>query len=156
VYGVVIVTIAVLAMLVIAGMLWLLSKIELDEEKIKDNVRKVMSTALMVFTALFETELNDPDNKDSVFKQILAVIGGAISKIIMALATAIILVATFISVAFILLIAGMLRVLQTIKLDDGKIKANVQKIIATANEIIALIFGEDNEKNNKSNRGPLL
>lgn len=156
IYGVVIVAIAVFAMLAIASMLWLLSKIELDEEKIKDNVRKVMSTALMVFTTLFETELNDPDNKDSKFKQILAVIGGAISKIIMALATAIILVATFVSVACILLIAGMLRILQTIKLDDGKIKANVQKVITTANEIIALIFGDDKEKNNKSNRGPLL
>lgn len=156
IYGVVIVAIAVLAMLAIAGMLWLLSKIELDEEKIKDNVRKIMSTALMVFTTLFETELNDPENKDSSFKKIIAVIGGAISKIIMALATAVILVATVVSVACILLIATMLRILQTIKLDDAKIKANVQKVITTANEIIELIFGEDNEKSNKSTRGPLL
>ena len=156
IYGVVIVAVAVLAMLAIAGMLWLLSKIELDEEKIKDNVRKIMSTALMVFTTLFETELNDPENKDSSFKKIIAVIGGAILKIIMALATAVILVATVVSVACILLIATMLRILQTIKLDDAKIKANVQKVITTANEIIDLIFGEDNEKDNKSNRGPLL
>lgn len=155
-YGVVIVTAIVLCVLLIAGALWLLSKIELDEKKIKENVKKVITTAMSIFTTLFEDELNDPDSKDSWFTKIINLIGGAIAKIIMALAACYILLATVVAVACILLIAGMLRILQTINLDEAKIRTNVQRVMATAQEIIDLLFGDDSEKENKSNRGPLL
>lgn len=155
IYGIGIVALAVFAVLAIAAMLWLLSKIELDQEAIKENVKKVMSTVLFIITCLFEDELNDPESKDSVFTRILKVLGGAVAKIIMALATCAILVATFVSVACILMIAAMLRVLQNLKLDQAKILANVDIVFDTVDKILAR-FMQDGPESKKSNRGILL
>ena len=154
-YAIGIVTLTVLAVVLIAAMLWLLTKIELDQDKIKENVKKVMSTVLFIITCLFEDELNDPESKDSVFTRILKVLGGAVAKILMALATCVILIATFVSVACILLIAGMLRLLQNLNLDSQKILSNVDTVFDTVEKILSR-FMEDDKDGKKSNRGILL
>lgn len=155
IYGLGIVLAMVVVVLLIAVMLKLLQNIELDQDKIKENVKKVMATVMYIITCLFEDELNDPESKDSVFVRILKVIGGAVAKIIMALATCIILVATFVSVACILMIAMMLRVLQNLELDQNKILKNVDLVFDTVEKIIAR-FMSDDKGGKKSNRGLLI
>ena len=155
IYGIGMVALAVFAVLAIAAMLWLLTKIELDQDKIKENVKKVMTTVLYIITCLFEDELDDPKGKDSVFTKILKVLGGAVAKIVMALATCAILVATFVTVACILMIATMLRLLQNLNLDQNKILRNVDLVFDTVEKIIGRFMSND-PNSKKSNRGILL
>ena len=155
IYGIGMVALAVFAVLAIAAMLWLLAKIELDEEKIRENVRRIMSTVLFIITSLFETELNDPKSKDNAFTKILKIIGGSVAKIVAAIATCAILVATFVSVTCILMIAAMLSLLQNLELNPGKILANVDSVFDTVERILARFMADDPE-GRKSNRGFMI
>lgn len=134
--GLILVAIAVFCILAIAAMLWLLQFIKLDPEKIKENVRIVINTAMDIFMMLFEDTLEDPKKKESGFMHLIRLIGGAIEKIIMALAAATILIFTVVSVVCILLIAAMLWLLQNIKLNPAKIRENVALVIDIARSII--------------------
>lgn len=153
--GIGMVAIAVFAVLAIAVMLQMLGEIKLDYEKIKENVKQVMSTVLFIITSLFDEELNDPKSKDSVFAKIVKVLGGAVAKIITAIATCVILVATVASVACILMIASMLRLLQKIDFDENKVLANVDRVFNTVEQIISRFMAEDKD-GKKSNRGIML
>lgn len=140
VLGIVLVTVAVGAILIMAICLKLLEFINLDTDLIKDNVKVVIDTALECMMLAFGPQ-SDPrgPNQDTSF---LDVIGGVIVNIIRALAASIILVLTVISVVAILLIATMLRILATIdkkKLEEGA--ENAKLAIQTAGEIINSLFG---------------
>lgn len=141
VLGVLLVTIAVGAILLIAICLKLLEFIDLDVDKIKENTKLILSTALDIMMLAFGPQ-SDPrgPNQDTSF---LDAIGGAIVNIIRALAACIILVLTVISVVAILIIAAMLRILALInpkELEKGA--KNAKLAIKTAAEIVDILFSD--------------
>lgn len=154
-YGIGLVTAMIFAVFAMAVMLRIIQTIELDEDKIKENVRKVIGTVLFIITSLFETELSDPEGKDNAFTKILKTIGGVVAKILLAIATCVILIATFVSVACILMIATMLRMLQNLNLNPDKILSNVDMVFDTVDKILNR-FMQDEPEGKKTNHGILL
>ena len=145
VLGIVLVTIAVGAILVMAICLKLLEFIDLDTEAIKSNVKVVIDTALECMMLAFGPQ-SDPrgPNQDTSF---LDVIGGVLVNIIRALAASIILVLTCISVVAILVIAAMLRLLAVIDPKEMEKGAeNAKTAIKTATDIMTMLFDSDNPK----------
>ena len=145
VLGIVLVTIAVGAILVMAICLKLLEFIDLDAEAIKSNVKVVIDTALECMMLAFGPQ-SDPrgPNQDTSF---LDVIGGAFVNIIRALAASIILVLTCISVVAILVIAAMLRLLAVIDPKEMEKGAeNAKTAIKTATGIMTMLFDSDKPK----------
>lgn len=140
--GVAMIGIAVLAVLAIAGALWLLQNIELDQEAIKTNVRMVIGTAIFVFAQVFE-ELKLQIGGGEQNQDFLAVAGLFINGVLGALLSSVILLISVISVAAILYIAGMLWLIQNIKLDRNKIRNSVRNVIDAVMEIYWALFGAD-------------
>jgi hypothetical protein len=154
--GIGVVTIAVVALTLMVAALWALQEIKLDPDKIKTNVGIVLSTAGFIISSLFESDVDEPGNKKSGFLGMLAAVGGAALKIVEALAASVILVATFVSVGAILLMAGALRLLQEIKLDSAAIHSNVKTVLDETKYITDALFAGDDKKSESSNKGILL
>lgn len=155
VIGIGLVALGVFAILAMAAMLWLLTKINLDTDVVKDRVRTIIETVKDILIMLFWDDIDEPGAKDSVFKKIVNVIGGAATKIFMALAGAVILLASVVVVFSILLIASLLRLLQNLNLDTNKIKENVATVIGTVQEIINQLFVPDQTDSGSSPHGIL-
>lgn len=141
--GVALITVAVLCVVVIALLLRVLQELDLDIEKIKENVKKVLETASQII--LWVVEPLDPQDKmhnDSDERPepgIFDIIGHGLVKAIGAIFAAISLMAILIAVAAILLIAMLLRSLQTLDLDVGKIRDNVMLVLDTCEWILEYI-----------------
>lgn len=147
--GIGIVTIAVVCILVIALVLKVLEFINLNPTAVLDNVHVVLDTAKEVMMLAFgpETDPRGP-NQETGF---LDVIGGALVNIIRALAASVILILTVVSVAAILIIATLLRMLALYdveKLKQGK--ANAAVTLGVAREVVDLLFGSDAPKSEES------
>ena len=147
--GMAIVTIAVVCVLVIALALKLLETINLNPDAVLNNVRVVFDTAKEVMMLAFgpETDPRGPD-QDTSF---LDVIGGAIVNVIRALAASIILIYTVLSVAAILIIATLLRLLANYNVEKlQKGKTNAALTLGMAREVVDLLFGSDAPKSEES------
>lgn len=137
----------------IAIMLLLLSKIELDPDKIKKNVKSVISTALMVVDCIFGGE--DRDSEESNKSWIVSVIekfASGLVYIIKAIMAVAFLATIIVAILLITLIATQLRLLQELDLDPDKIKTNVRVVIDTAMMITDILFGPDNAESEESNK----
>lgn len=137
----------------IAIMLLLLSKIELDPDKIKKNVKSVISTALMVVDCIFGGE--DEDSEESDKSWIVSVIekfASGLVYIIKAIMAVAFLATIIVAILLITLIAAQLRLLQELDLDPNKIKTNVHIVIDTAMMITDILFGPDNAENEESDK----
>ena len=138
----------------IAAMLILLSKIELDPDRIKKNIESVINTALMVIDCIFGGK--DKDSKESNKSWIVSVIekfAGGLTYIIGAIMAISFLATTIVSILLITVIASQLRLLQELNLDPNKIRTNVQIVIDTAIMVIDILFGmkdKDSKESNKS------
>lgn len=142
VLGVALVTIAVLCIVVIALLLLLLQTLELDIEKIKENVKKVLATATQIILWVAE-----PLDEDEQFGQpgekpapgIFDIIGHGFMKIVGAVLAVAILLPVLIAVAAIVLMAGLLRLLQNLDLDYSRIHDNVQAVLDCAKWILEFV-----------------
>ena len=134
---------AITIILLIAVTLRILQEINLDQNKIAENVGIVIDTALLVITSIFAPRENPEDSPSDKnwFVTVLQWIGGTIFKLISAILSVAFLAMTFVSMTLILLIATELRVLQEINLDQKKITDNVSLVIETAFLVINSIFG---------------
>lgn len=148
------ITFAIMMILVISGMLRLLQELELDEEKITTNVNLVFKTAEQVVSSVFDPEddKDNPSKKDWVADAIEYFFGG-LAKILLAIMAIAYLALIMVSIALITGIAGMLRGLQEIKLENAIIKDRVKLVCETANLVIDTLFDYRDDKDNPSKKG---
>ena len=138
---------AVTAIFLIGIQLAILAQIKLDPVAIITNVAIILGVANQIISMVF-AGIAEPEEKENIFTRILTSIGGGILTLVKALFASMILVATVASVAAILIIAGMLRILQVFRLDKDKITENVSTILSTARLVIDSIFDPIDNKNN--------
>lgn len=155
--GVALLMIAVLCLVVIAFLLTVLQDIELDIDKIKENVKKVLDTASQVILWVGEP-LSDDDSlardagSEKASPGLLSMFNNGLIKVIGALYGVAILVPILISVACILLIAAMLRLLQNLDLDFGRIRDNVMMVFEVTDWILEYITTPQNDRFSDSDK----
>ena len=147
--------VAITFILLIAFELRILQIIDLDEDKIKENVRKVIETAMMVVNLIFYNSEKEPEDQEgkSWFRKLFEFVGGSLLQILEAIMAVVYLALILVAITFILIIAGELRLLQIIELNDAKIKENVSMVIETAQMVIESIFNPDDGENKESEKG---
>lgn len=164
--GIVALTIAIIvvSVLLITLMLKQLEQIELDQEKILENVGVVIGTVTEILKKIFDIQDEKDENGNpkskGVWGSLLDWIGATFSGVFMIVAAAsamTILVLTAISVGAILIMAHMLSSIQ--KLDIGKnagdIMGNVHTVIYIVNHIINSMFTDKNIAASSENGGLL-
>lgn len=135
--------------LFMAAQLRLLQVLDLNPDKIRDNVKTVIETAKTVISVLFD-ENNKDDRKDkksnkSWISTVIREIGGKAKMIADAIMSVAFLAISIVSITLILFIAVELRLLQSLDLQVGKIKENVKTVIDTTKLIIELLFNNEDE-----------
>ena len=146
-------------MLLIAGALWLLGKIVIDTDKVKENVKSILSTASEIVSDIFNNDTKDQTKKsgDKTLGDTIANMLGGMVKGILSVINLIIgipyLLMIFIAITLILFIATALRILQIIDLKPDKISENVGIVLDTAKLIIDSIFSREQEDKTKTNGG---
>jgi hypothetical protein len=148
--------VAIGLILLLATQLRILQTIELDQDKIITNVKKVIDIALGVVSAVFGgvTEREDSKESKSWFRSILEFAGGALMHVISAILSVAILAVSLVSIQLILLLSIQLRILQSLDLNPDKIKENVYKVIDAALMVTSAIFDtQANDKSSSTDKG---
>jgi hypothetical protein len=143
-----VVIVGVLALMALA--LKLIQIISLDPKIIKENVKCVIDTALMIIDVIFGNE-DDKDSQESDkswIADIIDFIGGQLGTIIKAIMAVAFLAVMVVAILLILLIAVQLRLIQELDLDPSKIQQNVKIVINTAVLVVTTLF-DGNDKNSK-------
>lgn len=143
--------IAVGCILAIAVMLMLIGMVELDREAIKENVKSILDTAKMISAWVWEP-MDETGEEAKDDKGLSGFFGSPMQELIGALFAAPILASSVFSVLAILLMAGMLRLLQEMDLDEGGIQQQVSVVINTCRSIIKMLFAPDEENKDSSER----
>ena len=141
--GIALITVAVLCIVLMALMLWVLQELELDADKIKANVKKVLATAAQIILWVAEP-ISDEENPYAQTDEhpdpsLADMISNGISKLLMALIGMVTLVLLFVAVLAVVLMALLLRLIQTLDLDRDKIEENVKMVFDIARGIIDLV-----------------
>lgn len=125
------------AIFLIAWMLTGLAELHIDEDTIKLKIDIVVRCVLYVFESIFNNMIGTQGQETPSF---LESIMNTYLKTYQAFTGAILLIMAVVAVFCILLIAGMLRLVQEIELDEKKIYNTVSSSIHTVNTILAMIF----------------
>lgn len=144
----------VVALGVVALTLKVLQSINLDKEKIHENVGIVLDTAKMVVGSIFGT---DDDTETTASNKgwitsIVKFIGGPIANVIGAIMAVGFLATIVAAVSMVLLISAQLRLIQEINLDGRKISANVGVVMSTAKNVVDSIFNNNDVETTESNK----
>ena len=142
------ITIMVGSIVLIAISLMILQSIELDGRKIKENVGIVIDTAFNVIHAIFESTMNLGGSQEGQpwYKKVLSWMGGTAVMMLEAILGVGFLALSVVSVGLILFLATELRLLQTLDLNQDKIRENVNVVIDTAFDVIRSIFHRDSSE----------
>ena len=142
-------------MLVTVVMLALLEKIDLDSDKIQENVTKVMSTVQMIIDSLFgpKDETEEEASDKGFIETLLGYLGSGIAMILKAIMAVAYLALMMVAILLVLFIAAQLRLLQELELDTKKIETNVGVVMDTAQLVVDSIFGpKDDSKDDPSQK----
>lgn len=142
--------------LITAVMLLLLQKIDLDFDKIQENILLIMATVKTIVASLFgpEDDTETEQSDKSFIKVIFESLGGGIAMILQALLAVAYLALMMVAILLILFIAVMLRLLQELDLNPSKIMQNVDIVMGTAQSVIDAIFDpQDDKKDDASQKG---
>lgn len=151
--GILLITIIAGLLVLLALMLKELEKINLDGDKIKENVDIVIGVATDIIAGIFKSDdTEDKESDKSWIEDILTFVGGAIGPVIKAIMAVAFLALMTVGIAMILLIAGMLRLIQELDLDASKIKANTRIVIDTAMLVVDSIFNHSDSNSKESNK----
>jgi uncharacterized membrane protein len=146
--------VAILLIVILAGMLRLLQEIELDPNLIAMNVTTVIENCKMVNTVLFDGP--DANNKESGKSWIVSVIENfasgfvAIIQAIMAIAF---LAVAIVAILLVQILARQLADLQNIVLDPATISANVTTVVSTCQLVVDSITNRKDKDDDKSKKG---
>ena len=129
----VVVTVAVTAILLMAGALWLLQNIKLDTDKIKSTVDGVLQTIKYILGEIFGFSVNKPvgGNGGLIGGLLSLLFGPTASLLLNAIVSSAFLVISMLGILSILLVAGMLKILENIKLNKSKIEQVIGGVIDT-------------------------
>lgn len=151
--------VAVTALLLISWALWLLQKVNLDEEKIMENINTIFNIVDEIIRRVWQKrdEDNEKTNRGVLGDVIEWALGEGFAKVLEALASMLYLFMIFISVLMVLAIAGTLALLQKIDLKEDKILDNVDMVFNLADMVIARVWEPTrSEESNATNRGILV
>lgn len=152
--GIAAIGLMVLGVLALARMLMLLQDIRLDEKAIRDNVGVIIGTAMSVIDGLFNSIIGSSKEADKPwYEEVLRFIGVGVGSVITAILSIAFLAASIVSVFMILLLAGQLRLLQTINLNKSLIDENVDIVVGTALSIVDKLFGPKDPETHNSEKG---
>ena len=157
--GIVLVTIAIGAMLLIGLELNGLAEFDFDEakrDKIKVATASIISAAVAVIDGLFNGFNEDDTPKQSSngpFVRFFKSIFKGAAMIIEALVASIVLVMTVVSVTMMLIIGLELETLAKMEIDKGAVIGKVNTIMSTANAVIDAIFQPAEEQNTPGGSG---
>lgn len=132
--------------LLLSIQLRILQSLDLKPDKIKENVGIVIDTALMVVSAIFDTQANDEGSStDKGFiRNVLEVLGaGPILKILDAILSIAFLATSIFSMMLVMSLASQLKHLQSIDLDAEKIRENIRSVIDACHTVIIAIMQPD-------------
>ena len=145
--------VAILFVLMLASMLRLIQMLNLDVQKIQENVQIVMQTCILVIDALFTpSDISGKKSNKNWLESLLSYIGSGVVMIIKAIMAVAFLALITVAISLIMLIALMLRWLQVLDLDIPKIQENVRIVIDTALLVIDSLFGPSDIEGKKSNK----
>ena len=145
--------VSVLMVMLIASILRLLQILDLDPNLITNNVTIIMDTCSMIIDALFGTE--DPESEESEkswIKDVLTQFGGALFNVIKAIMAVSYLATMVVCILLISIIAGELKLIEVIKLDNNLVTQKVTYIMATCSMIIDSLFSTDDPENEDSEK----
>lgn len=119
--------------LIIASELLLIQKINLNESKIKSVVSSIFKTIDFILGMLFGgSEDSEKSNEDeSIWKKLITYVLGPIGTLIKAIFAMAYVAMAVITISCVLFIAAELRLVQSIDLDEVKIRTNVSTVIRT-------------------------
>lgn len=155
--GIGLVAIAAAAILAIAAILWLLGQIKLDAERIVENVKLIMHTAVLVIMNAF-APIDDPRAQETDSSIMDIIESGPFRNFWGIIYACVQLAFLAIAVFAILIISVMLWILQWIKLDPTRILNNVSLIFDICQLIIDRVFQPDDvdvQASNKQGLEPL-
>jgi hypothetical protein len=137
--GIVLIVIGILALM--ALMLLVIQKINLDSEKIKENVKTVIDTSRMIVETIFNNDDKDSEeSKKSWIESIVEFIGGSLVTVIKAIMAVAFLAVMVVAILLILLIASQLKLIEMIDLNKEKVLESVDTVIGTALSVAEALF----------------
>ena len=147
---------SVFAILFIAVMLRLLQSLDLNKEKITENVKTVIGIANDVIDLIFNADDREatPSNL-GVLGSIIDFIDPRLGKIVSAIFSLAFLAISATSIMIVLFIAGLLRMLQSLGLDKQKITDNLEIVTSAVTDIANVIFDTGDKEAKFSNLGVL-
>lgn len=138
---------------IMAVMLKVIQILNLDREKIKENVRLVISVCKDIINSIFSAdEVNAKKSKDNWIVSMIKGFGKGLSGVVTAIMAVGFLSIMVVSILFITMLAAQLRIIQSLNLKPDKIKANVKAVINTCKEIINTLFTTKEENANESKK----
>ena len=135
----------------------LLQILDLNPDKIKENVRLVIDTAQMVVNSIFDKDddKQDKPSKKGFFLTILDFFCPPLAKIFSAIMSIGYLVSVLVAIQLIKYIANTLKIIQDIDLDAEKVKKNVSTVIDAARTCVDTIFQQDETKTHENKSGAI-
>ena len=139
---------------VLALMLLVIQSLSLDPNIIKEKVRTVIDTALLVIELLFETDASKDDEggEKGWFDSVLSFLGKGFIMIIKAILAIAFLALSIVTILLVLFLATELNLLQKIDLQPGVIKQNVATVIDTALMVISSLFDREKQTDNETDK----
>lgn len=139
------------ALIITALLLAAFAMIELDVNKIKENIEIVLDTTLMIIDTIFNRNIDnkEDDSKTGIFTPIISFVGNTFGPIIKSIAAIPFLITAIASICIITIIAAQLKIIQEISLNDAKIKENVNSVLSTVTLIgdyLMKLFPEKEDK----------
>jgi membrane protein len=122
------------------AMIALLGALEIDREKVKDNITAIFDTVVYIVEALMTSLIKTfaPEGSNPLVKGVMAVVGLAATTAGL-IATFPMLLASVLSISAILLIGGMLKLVSLMTLDRGKIREVVGDILSLVGDIAEML-----------------
>lgn len=122
------------------AMIALLGALEIDREKVKDNITAIFDTVVYIVEALMTSLIKTfaPEGSSPLVKGVMAVVGLAATTAGL-IATFPMLLVSVLSISAILLIGGMLKLVSLMTLDRGKIREVVGDILSLVGDISEML-----------------
>lgn len=138
--GFAMITLSVGLLTLTVAMIALLGALEIDREKVKDNITAIFDTVVYIVEALMTSLIKTfaPEGSSPLVKGVMAVVGLAATTAGL-IATFPMLLASVLSISAILLIGGMLKLVSLLSLDRGKIREVVGDILSLVGDISEML-----------------
>lgn len=145
---------SVVSILAITAMLNKLQDLSLNEDKIRENVNKVLDLCHMITNSIFRPDEENADNSSrGILGSLMTMILPPISKVLDAIFSMAYLTVMVISTTMILGMAQLLSQIENINLNTDKTQERIKDIMDTCHMIISSIFRPDEENADSSSRG---